>query len=39
VEEAAGRMGSCVPWIGFPGAPAVSAVLLTLFGYAAMALS
>jgi putative transport protein len=39
VQEAAGRTASCVPWIGYPVAHAVSTLLLTAFGYAAMALT
>jgi putative transport protein len=38
-REAAKEIGSSVPWIGFPVAYAVSGVLLTVFGYVAMAMS
>jgi putative transport protein len=38
-REAAKEIGSSVPWVGFPVAYAVSAVLLTVLGYVAMILS
>jgi putative transport protein len=38
-REAAGEIGSSVPWVGFPVAYAVSGILLTAFGYVAMILS
>ncbi|BCJ90991.1 hypothetical protein IZ6_17260 [Terrihabitans soli] len=38
-REAAVEIQSNVPWIGFPVAYAVSGVLLTVFGYIAMALA
>jgi len=38
-REAAKEIGSSVPWIGFPVGYAVSGVLLTVFGYVAMAMS
>jgi putative transport protein len=38
-REAARETGSSVPWIGFPVSYAVSAVLLTLFGYLAVVLA
>ena len=38
-REAAKEIGSSVPWIGFPVGHAVSGVLLTVFGYVAMAMS
>jgi putative transport protein len=37
-HEAAGRLGSCVPWVGYPVAHAVSTLLIAIGGYAAMAL-
>lgn len=38
-REAAKEVGSSVPWLGFPVGYAVSGVLLTVFGYFAMALA
>jgi putative transport protein len=38
-RDAARATGSSVPWIGFPVGYAVSATLLTVFGYVAMILS
>ena len=39
VHDLTGRIGTCVPWAGFPVAYGVCAVLATAFGAAAMALS
>ena len=39
VRGTALEVGSSVPWIGFPVAYAVSGILLTALGYAAMALA